>query len=259
MDIIRKMRSHYQEMTVAEKKVYDTIIADPSLVPRFTISQIAMLSDTSTSAVMRFCRRVGCAGYKEFHYEILNHLRKQENLKKTDSDLVNALVEEYMEAVSSLKNLDRTLLYTLRDDILNADKVILLGRHRNKSIISKLAMGLTDLGIVCLTGSDELDFLHLLYLITPKTCVIIFTSLGVTKDLSEFFRQFPGKKCSSWLITNNPFSQASAHTKHTVILPSIPPGTDSHITFHPVMMVFTEILTACIGEKQDCNPVSPDI
>ena len=63
MNIIQKIIGYENELTDAERKVYRTVIDDPGVVTRFTISQIAMMSDTSVAAVLRFCKHLGFIGY----------------------------------------------------------------------------------------------------------------------------------------------------------------------------------------------------
>ena len=52
MDIIQKIIGYENELTDAERKVYRTVKDDPGVVTRFTISQIAMIADTSVAAVV---------------------------------------------------------------------------------------------------------------------------------------------------------------------------------------------------------------
>jgi len=50
MDIIQKIRNSEADLTESERKVCRKILEDPSIVTMYTISQIAMMADTSTAA-----------------------------------------------------------------------------------------------------------------------------------------------------------------------------------------------------------------
>ncbi|MBR4162766.1 MAG: MurR/RpiR family transcriptional regulator [Solobacterium sp.] len=247
MNILDRMDLKHNEMTESEKKVFIVIKDDPSFVANYTISQIAMYANTSVSAVLRFCHRLGYKGYKDFRYDVLDYLKQNENDVK-ETDLISKLSSVFSEAILSLDTIDRSLFDKLAKDILSADKVVLLGRYRNSVNTKKLKMSLTDLGITCLEGNSNLDFQHLLYVIDDKTCVILFSILGDTSDLNDFLEQLSGQTEHTWVITTVSKPKAARYINNVIQIPITYKKNKVHITPHFIVMAFTEILTAYITQ-----------
>ena len=107
IDIIQKIIGYENELTDAERKVYRTVIDDPGVVTRFTISQIAMMADTSVAAVLRFCKHLGFRGYKDFRSEIMIWQRQNSGKRVSETDTVSSLAHLYSEAIGALSALDR--------------------------------------------------------------------------------------------------------------------------------------------------------
>lgn len=253
MDIIREMMKYEPEMTGSERKVYDTIKDDPSMVIRFSISQIAQLADTSTSAVLRFCQRLGFRGYKDFCYAVLDWNRNSEK-EERETDLVSFLAEQYADTIRSLKDLDRVRLSRLCSDIISAEKTVVLGRYRTSTVAEKLRMNLTDLGITCISGSDLIAYQHLLSVIDEKTCVIMFSSFGNIGGEGGLPKSFPEQlqtHCGrTWLITTSSSAQLSAYMKDTILLPGFRMKNNVSSSSQSIMMIFSEILTSLLSVNQ---------
>lgn len=250
MNLIEKMELYYPQMTESERKVCRIIRQDPSVIVTYTIVQTAMIADTSTSAVLRFTQRLGFKGYKDFRYELMNWLRDSRGSKQQETDVVTSLSMSFSEMIRQIGEIDRDLIRSLASDILNVDKVILLGRYRNSVLAEKLKMNLNDLGVTCLAAADLISYQHLLYVITPDTCVILFSALGEIADMKDFMTQLKDSGCHSWLITANPKAKAAKYSGNMITIPSLHPGQYEHVTSHCIAMAFNEILTAVCGEMK---------
>lgn len=248
MDIIQKIQSLRPEMTESEVKVYQVIMKDPTLVMRYTISQLAMMADTSVAAVLRFAQRAGFRGYKDFRSEIMFWQRQNEKAAHQTEDTVSMLSSRYAQAIMSLGELDRDTLRKLCADIRKADKVIILGRYRSSTAAEKLRMNLTDLGITAITGTNTLDFQHLLYIIDENCTVIMFSTTGEITDQKDFLSQLKNQNSNVWLLTAAQNAKMSAYADHTVLLP-LPAVTNVFAGSQTVMMAFADILTALLSEN----------
>lgn len=246
MDIIQKIRNSEADLTESERKVCRKILEDPSIVTMYTISQIAMMADTSTAAVLRFCQWLGCKGYKDFRYEVMNWLRANEN-KDGSRDIVTSVAAAYAAAIEELGGLDRASLKLLCDDILSSEKTVVLGRMRTSTAAEKLRMNLTGLGITALSGADTLAFQHLLYIINEKTAVIMFSTTGEITDQLEFLKQQKEQSQRIWLVTPARKAKMSAWADHTIVIPAVKSGT-TFAGSQTVMMAFADILTALLED-----------
>ena len=247
MDIIQKIIGYENELTDAERKVYRTVIDDPGVVTRFTISQIAMMADTSVAAVLRFCKHLGFGGYKDFRSEIMIWQRQNIEIPAAGQDTVSALAHRYSEAIGALSELDRHVLNRLCKDIIGAKRVVILGRYRTSTSAEKLRMNLIDLGLTAITGTNTLDFQHLLYIIDENTAVIMFSTTGEVTDQKEFLSQLDDQTGKIWLITPTARAKMSDYATHTIELPKVPVN-QVFAGSQTVMMAFADILTAVLSE-----------
>ena len=71
MDLLNIIKLHHDDFSKTELKVYEYVINHPETIETYTISKIADVSGTSTSAVLRFCQVLGFKGYKDFRFEMV--------------------------------------------------------------------------------------------------------------------------------------------------------------------------------------------
>ena len=65
-DFITKIRSSYNQLTKAEKKVADYILAYPKDVLFMSITDLAEACEVGDTSVFRFCKTMELKGYQEF-------------------------------------------------------------------------------------------------------------------------------------------------------------------------------------------------
>lgn len=251
MNVIRNASLYLDELSDSEKKVLRFIEKDPNVVIQYTIQQIAMMAGTSVSAVQRFTKSIGYSGYREFRSALVRLKDSGENEDLSDDqDPVRSLADSFSYIMDRLKYIDRDLIDELCNDICSAEKIILLGRYRNKTVVDKMVMNLMDLGITCVCAYDEISYEHILYITDPKSCVIIFSSVGELRDTIHFFQQLKQASDKRWLITNNLNPKIGKYASRQITLPGTQAAGSYPVSAQFVMMAFVEILTVLIAKKK---------
>ncbi len=69
MILIKKMR-YMQNLTVQEQHIVDYILRDPQVVFHHTAQEMAGLTFTSASTVVRLCKKLGARGYPDFQLKL---------------------------------------------------------------------------------------------------------------------------------------------------------------------------------------------
>jgi len=72
-------------MTATEKKVANYVLQNLSFVPTLSIKELAILSEVSDASVLRFCKKIGYQGYRDFTIRLSASI---------GYDKVNSLIEE---------------------------------------------------------------------------------------------------------------------------------------------------------------------
>lgn len=68
--LIRTIEEHVPRLSAAEARVAAAILSDPDLVVGSSIAVIARDAQVSQPTVLRFCRAVGCAGFRDFKLKL---------------------------------------------------------------------------------------------------------------------------------------------------------------------------------------------
>lgn len=248
MDILQKMCRYSDSFSESENKVYQTVLREPGLVEQSTITKLAKLSATSTSAVLRFCQSLGYNGYKDFRYDMIQYLHNRQ-AAPCPSDPVSQIAHIMSSALSHLAELDTALLHRLTEGILSADRVYTLGIYRSFLPAEKLRMNLEDQGILTLSSHDPIAFAHLAFTITPRSLVILFSVSGDSVNFQNFLDAVFDIAPQLWLVTCNANAKLSKSISNVIVLPSLNTDPLYPLDEHPVLMAFVELLSYWVSQK----------
>ena len=73
MDILERIRASYYQLTAAERRVADFVLAQHSQVQFMSITQLADECGTAEATVSRFCRSLKLKGFNAFKIELARH------------------------------------------------------------------------------------------------------------------------------------------------------------------------------------------
>lgn len=248
MNIIEKMEQFKSTYTSNERKLFQLISKNPDLIHAYTITQVASFAGVSTSAMLRFCKRLGFNGYKDFKYEMETWLRNRHDEPASDEPL-SIIANSYSDIILSLPNICKDELLKIADAIAQSEKVIGLGRYRNKVVSEKLVINLTNLGITCLSAFDLLTYEHFEKIIDKNTTVIIFSVFHDVKSYRSIIDDIAGLTDNFWLVTCTENHSGKVGIPHVLNLPF---ATSSLVTLdqQAIMLVVVEMLTYLIRQKK---------
>ncbi|HEY8362173.1 MAG TPA: MurR/RpiR family transcriptional regulator [Tissierellaceae bacterium] len=133
--VILKIRSVYNSLTKAEKKVADYVLENAENVIYFSITELAEKCGTGETTIVRFCRRIGLSGFQEFKLNIAKEIVEpetsiHENISFNDTldILVQKVTTENTMALSNtVKLLSMGELEKAVDAMVNARKIQFYG------------------------------------------------------------------------------------------------------------------------------------
>ena len=246
--ILQHIQTMTGQLAESEAKVAQAILADPRLLEHYTITSLAQHAGTSTSAVLRFCRSMGYAGFKEFRYE-LNAEQQKGSSSDEEADGFMAAAEGLASAIRKLGELDRALVEELATHIAQARTVFCLGVHRSALPAIKLRMDLEDLGILAVSVDNATYATHIANLVGANDCTVIFSETGAQSSYRPALDAGLTAQGHTWLVSSNLHPQLAAHTEHVVTLPSARRAGAGLVDEHPVAMAFVELLTLKVREQ----------
>ena len=80
MNVVETIKSALDDMTRSERQVASYYLGHTNDFAFCTLDAIAQKADTSTTSVLRFCRRIGFVGYKDFQQAVQKQISIQPQL-----------------------------------------------------------------------------------------------------------------------------------------------------------------------------------
>lgn len=249
MDLLNTIELHKNNFSKTEYQVYEYIMKYPETIETSTISKIADVSQTSTSAVLRFCQVLGFKGYKDFRFEMIKYLHEHHEEKNT-SDLFTQLTQEYIKTIGQFKNIDRQIIDQLINDIKSTHSIYIIGIHYSSLPAKEFVLGLQDLGITALTASDFIEASHLINNANEDSTIIFFSMNGSKTNFNRFLPSLIDNMPErSYLVTMNPNAKLIDIFTHTIVIPGYTFTKQSIIETQSIFNTFVEILLNLIHNK----------
>lgn len=107
MTLMETVKGALGEMTRSERQVAAYYFGHAGDFAFFTLDKMADAVETSTTSVLRFCRRLGFAGYKDFQQAVRQELHRQpdllDKLQRTQSsdDLLNKTLGQNIACIQN--------------------------------------------------------------------------------------------------------------------------------------------------------------
>ncbi len=129
-DIILKIRKLDGKFTNSEQKVADFVLGNQSQITHMKHDEIAAKADVSVATVNRFCKSIGCKGFKEFRIVIAQSIavnRQYLGQQDVTDSPTGQLIKNVFEALVDSLNLARS---QINDDDLEAAAELLSAAKR---------------------------------------------------------------------------------------------------------------------------------
>lgn len=248
MNILQKMKLREHEYSKSEKKVFYFLQENFEKIETLTITKIASSSNTSTSAVLRFCQILGYKGFKDFRYDAINYIHQQP--KEENEDILDQIADNYSRILNQMKHLDRQAIDELVKCISKRQRLHIIGIFLSSLPARYLHYGLQDLGIASQLASDLNSGNHLSNIIEEEDTLIMFSISGSSSNfnntLSAISKNMPQ---NSYLITLNEHAATAKYFNHVITLPGNSISKQSVIDAQAIAMIFVEILLNAIHKK----------
>ncbi|MBP2058213.1 DNA-binding MurR/RpiR family transcriptional regulator [Lactobacillus colini] len=214
-NIIRKKDS----LSSSEKAVANYILKNQKPIATITIAKIANESQTSISAVQRFCQTMGFKGFKDFKFALQSYelINQKSNIIDTDDNIINA----YQQVLQTMNDVNKDILHQLTKDLINSSVNFILGSFYSSIPANYLSLALNDLGYLSISIDDSDKASHLINTINNDSTIVVFSisgDAGAYQDLfSSLSDSLPQK---SYLITMNPNASQNSLFSNIIILPA---------------------------------------
>ncbi len=190
--IIHTMRQMKNDFGPSERKIAEYIFKNTNGSVNLTINELAEKSGSNAATVVRFSRRLGFSGFREFKIRIAqevastSHIAK--DITKDDScfDIFRKRIDDISVALWNTESvLDPTQLDIAAKSIMCAKRIVIFGLGNSAAIAKDAAHKFLRLGLNAQSSSDN----HLQAIIAShldnETVAIGISHSGKSKDIVD--------------------------------------------------------------------------
>ena len=225
-NVFEKINSEYYQLTAAEKRVADYVVAHQQRSQFMSISELAEEAGVAEATISRFCRRLDYKGYNAFKLAIANSTAGRVDDLPDESEITP---EDTIESLSQkLYVVDRdamaqTLALIRPDDIRRAadllcaaDHVLCMGQGGSMLLAQECAhlFSTSMRGFTAVLDShmQASAWSHL----TERDAVLYYSDSGSTEELLKNLKIIWERKAKVILITRFPKSPGASYA-HVVL------------------------------------------
>lgn len=163
MNCLQAIRTKYESLTAAEKRVADHLLTHREEAVGLSISQLAERAQVAKSAVVRFCKTLGLDGYSQLKLQLAAETAQNKQLNYTPyiypEDTADTIIDKVFSAnVKALHDtaafLDHKAAAELIRLLLDAKTVYLYGIGTSSGMVTELQYRLMQLGLQAFAFTD---------------------------------------------------------------------------------------------------------
>jgi DNA-binding MurR/RpiR family transcriptional regulator len=233
-----RIRGMLPALTATERKVAETVLADPVLAAASTISELASRSGTSNAAVTRFCRAIDLTGYSQLRLLLAAEAGREQSRShgaagwhtwSTDISSRIGPTDPLEQVLAGLVDIDsRALEQTAAQlEVAAVEKAVgLLAKARRIDIYAvsggaaaglDMQLRLHHIGKVAFLWNDVHDAVASAALLAPADAALAITHSGETREVNEPLALARERGAATIAITSFPRSAAARAADITLL------------------------------------------
>ena len=215
--VLVQMRAIYPELRPSEKRIADQFLLHPEEAAALSIAELAHRCDTSTTSVVRFCKRLGYDHVRELRNHVLRDAARQTfdtaalpdvsgDIDRDDTlaDIVAKVsLAETLSLADTAKVLDTESLRRSVEAITSAARIDIFGVGASAIVGLDLQRKLVRIGHTALEWSDPHAAWTSAATLRPGTVAIAVSHSGSTTDTIEFLMLARRSGATTIAITNH--------------------------------------------------------
>lgn len=231
MTILEQLQDQ-SKLNASEQSIASFIITNKERVLHMPIQELAQSTFTSTSTIVRLCRKLGLKGFSDFKIQLSAELQiKNDSVANVDYDFPFNEDDSYNEIAANILGIARESMQLTQRQLRGGDLEVAVRLIRGARHVGIFADGdsyiraesfanrLMKLGIHLLHSSLPGERNQLANTLGRGDCAIIVTYSGEGRDLHRVTQILNGNGVSLIVVTSNPTSHIGELAK--VILPLV--------------------------------------
>lgn len=215
--VLVRMRAIRPELRPSEQRIADLFLSSPAETAGLSVAELAQRCETSTTSVVRFCKRLGYDHVRELRNHVLRDVERETfdtaslpdvvgDIDRNDtlSDIVAKVsLAETLSLADTAKVLDTESLRASVEAISSSTRVDIFGVGASSIVGLDLQRKLTRIGRTALEWSDPHAAWTSAATLRPGNVAIAVSHSGATSDTIEFLRIARHSGATTIAITNH--------------------------------------------------------
>lgn len=222
------LSSHLEWLRPAQRKVAETILADPDAAVSLPIGRLAQDAGTSQATVVRLCRAIGLDGYPELRLLLAQEqARRRQDGTQPQGDIqagddLSAVVSKIAAADAAavqdtVAQLPLEVLEGVIDALADASRIDIYGVGASGLVAADLMQKLLRIGRGAHAFTDAHNGLPSAALMGQGEVAVAISHSGSTRDTLEMFRLAVEGGATGVAITNAPRSPIADIAHHVLL------------------------------------------
>lgn len=245
MSILASLQAR-QGFTESDNKLADFVMAHPDDVSSLTVDALARESFTSAATVVRFCRKVGCDGYRDFCVRLTAEIERDRmgrrgvdtNAPFTEGEgvpsVMSSIASLHKDAVDTChRAVSPSVIYGAARTIYRADRLFYLALGKSALLTECFAGELAKIGKLALSIERSGDWSTVASLIThDDACLVVSYSGYALRNSFMHALELKNRGCKTILITGSEGAVADAGFDHSILIPQSENGWGKVSSFY---------------------------
>lgn len=224
--LIQKMK-YMQNLTAQEKHIVEYILANPQIVFDTTANELAKLTYTSSSTIVRLCKKLDTKGYPDFQLKLALEFKQNNMEDKAAKSTLNkeSLIEGidsipyiYEQALTETRRMfDEKSLVKIVDWIMASKRIDIYGTDNNYYIAQQACAKWNEVGVTAIAYNSANQH----YLNSPNintsTVSIIISRTGRNKAMIEIAKILKKNNMKVVAVTGNKDSMVAKVSDETIL------------------------------------------
>lgn len=214
--VLVRIREARPTLPPSEQHVADVLLDDPARAANMSIAELAERSDTSTTSVVRFYRRVGYTRYRDLHFDLAQEATR-ERLQNSDllpvsgdidqhdtlADIISKIaLSETLSISDTATVLDTAALAAAVGAVVAARRIDIFGVGAGSIVGLDLQQKLSRIGLTALMWLDSHAALTTAAVLDAQCVAVAVSHSGTTTDTVEYLSQARARGATTIALTN---------------------------------------------------------
>lgn len=186
------IRSSLNDMAPSERKVAETVLANPQAAIAWSLADAARLSGVSEPSIMRFCRRLGFEGYSDFRIKFAQAVALLEKAERPitddgDDPIRSRIIGNCNKAIAAINDLildvDSVTLAKAAQRLATSRRIDVYGHGGSGFLAGEAQHRFAYLGLSSVAYSDPSLQMFSAIALQADDTVLAFSFSGVTTHM----------------------------------------------------------------------------